>query len=88
MEKPPFLYVFILIKLKKKTNTRIVNKRFLSEQIARLLIRNGGLPKYTVKYLIQDLVDLNLIDKVNKTGTYMLKDCKQENKIKALLLID
>jgi DNA-binding IclR family transcriptional regulator len=87
MEKP-FLYIFLLIKLKKKTKTKIVSKKFLSEQISRILIRKGGLPKFTIKYLIQDLVDLELLEKLNKTGTYMLKDHKQENKIKALLLFE
>jgi DNA-binding MarR family transcriptional regulator len=85
MDNPHFLHLFILVKLKKCTKTKIVTTPFLKEEIARLLIRKGGLSKWTLKYIIEDLVKMGLIKRLNKVDLYLLNDFKEEKKINNLI---
>lgn len=85
MDKP-FLHLFILTKLRSKTATDLIDVKFLKENIGRIIIRQGGLPRYMIKYVIQDMVELGFITHVNNNGVYRLNKVKEEKRIKALAL--
>jgi len=85
MLNKPILYLFLIIRIKKKSKQKIVTKTFLKEEISRVLVRKGGLPRYMVKYIIEDLVSLDLIGKEKRNELYFLKDNPDEIKVKNLL---
>lgn len=84
MDKP-FLYIFISSRIRKSTRTNIINKEFLREQIGRILIRSGGLPKFMIKYIIEDLVKYEILTKLNKTNLYRLNKVNEEKRINLLI---
>lgn len=84
MDKP-FLHLFIFSKIKKGSRCDIVDKTYLKEVIGRVLIRKGGLPRHMVKYIIDDLVELELLEEVNNREVYKLKADKSTKKVEALL---
>jgi len=83
MDKP-FLHIFLLTKIRKKATSELVDGRFLKEQIGRVIVRKGGLPRFMIKYVIQDLVELGFIEHVNNNGVYRLNKIKEEKRIKML----
>ena len=82
----PFLHLFILTRIKKKTRSVIVNKTFLRDQIGRILLRAGGLPKFMIKYIIEDMVKLGLIESINHRDLYKLLECDEEKKVNILFV--
>lgn len=80
----PFLYVFIISRIKRATKQEIINKNFLKEQIGRILIRQGGLPRFMIKYIIEDLVKYRILTKLNKNNLYRLNKVKGEKQINLL----
>ena len=84
MDKP-FLYVFISSRIRKSTKTEIINKEFLKEQVGRIIIRAGGIPKFMIKYIIEDLVKYEILTKVNKTNLYKLNKIDEERQINLLI---
>lgn len=87
MDKP-FLHLFILTRIKRNTKCNIIDKGFLYNQIARVILRNGGIPKFMIKYVIEDMVELGLIECINNRDLYKLNEIKEEKKINALYVID
>lgn len=81
MDKVLFYPLFILVNIKKKARSKIVDIRFLKEEVSRLVIRKGGFSSWTVKYIIEDMVKLGLIERKNKTGLYILNDNPGERRI-------
>ena len=84
MMDEPFLYVFIISRIKRATKQEIINKNFLKEQIGRILIRQGGLPRFMIKYIIEDLVKYRILTKLNKNNLYRLNKVKGEKQINLL----
>ena len=84
MDKP-FLYLFISSRIRRSTRTEIIDKNFLKEQIGRIIIRNGGVPKFMIKYIIEDLVKYEILTKVNKTNLYRLNKVAEEKQINILI---
>lgn len=82
----PFLHLFLFTKIKGHTRTDIVDKSYLKEVIGRAIIKKGGLPRYMVKYIIDDMVEMDLIERINNRDLYKLKKDKSEGKMRALLL--
>lgn len=82
-----FFYLYLIIRIKENSKSQIVDKKYLKKEIAHLIVRRGGFPKRMIKYLIDDLVKLNLISKKNKVNLYILNDdcCKEERKIRNLI---
>lgn len=80
MDKP-FLHVFLLTRLKKNTDTQIVDKKFLKDHLRRILARPTGFPKFMIKYIINDLVKLKLIESINGRELYKLLSCPEEKRI-------
>lgn len=82
----PTLYVFLLTRIKKDYRLDLIEKKDLSEGIGRLIIRSGGLPRFMIKYIIEDMVKLGMIECVNNRELYRLKSCPEEKKIAGLCL--
>lgn len=85
MDKQLFFYLFLLVKLKENTKSKVVDTKYLKEEISRIVVRKGGFPSRMVKYLINDLVKLNLIERKNKVNLFILNDNTCEKKIKNLI---
>lgn len=80
-----FYPLFILVKIKEKSNSRIVDVRFLTEEIKRIATRNGGFPSKAAKYILEDMVKLKLVERKNKIGLYLLNEHPGERRIKTLI---
>lgn len=50
----------------------------------RLLIRKGGIPKFLIKYLVEDLIEYNLLERIN-FNTYKILKNKDENRMRLLV---
>lgn len=76
-----FVYLYLLVKIKMQTKARVVNITFLREAIKRIMIRKGGFHVGTVRYIIEAMVKLDLIERKNKIGLYILKEHPGERRI-------
>lgn len=85
MDKQLFFYLFLLVKLKENTKSKVVDTKYLKEEISRIVVRKGGFPSRMVKYLINDLVKLDLITRKNKVNLYILNESNAEKKVKNLI---
>jgi hypothetical protein len=85
MDKQLFFYLFLLVKLKENTKSKVVDTKYLKEEISRIVVRKGGFPSRMVKYLINDLVKLGLIERKNKVNLFILSENNCEKKIKNLI---
>lgn len=85
MGKELFFYTYLLIKIKENAKFQVVDTSYLKEEIGRIVVRKGGFPKRMVKYLINDLVKLNLIERKNKVNLYVLNETNSEKKVKNLI---
>lgn len=85
MDKQLFFYLFLLVKLKENTKSKVVDTKYLKEEISRIVVRKGGFPSRMVKYLINDLVKLGLITRKNKVNLYILNESNAEKKVKNLI---
>jgi hypothetical protein len=85
MDKQLFFYLFLLVKLKENTKSKVVDTKYLKEEISRIVVRKGGFPSRMVKYLINDLVKLNLIERKNKVNLFILSENNCEKKVKNLI---
>lgn len=81
----PFLHLFLFNKIKEGTRLEVVDKDYIREVIGRTIIRKGGIPRCMVKYIIKDLVDLELLTIVSGRGVYRLSTKGEERKIRELL---
>jgi len=81
-----FLHLFILTRIKKNMKTEIVDVHFLKENIGRVILRKGGVPSLMVKYVIEDMIQLGLIERVNKRGLYKILDVPEEKKILQIMV--
>ena len=80
-----FYHSFIHYKIKEKNKSNLIDLYTLKEIIGRITIRNGGFPRWAIKYIIEDLVTLGLLERKNKS-LFEIKDSNLENKIKALVI--
>lgn len=83
MDKP-FLYVFLSYRIRKSSKGDLVYKGFLKEQVGRIIGKNGGVPRFMFKYIIEDLVKYGILTKVNKTNLYRLNEVRDEKEINFL----
>lgn len=74
MAKIPIVYAFVYYKLKENTRTEHLTKEYIKEVIARVLVRHAGFPKIFIKYVIDDLVRMNLLERVNNHYYILKKD--------------
>jgi predicted transcriptional regulator len=72
------------MKLKENTKTKIVDGKYLKEHVSRVIVRNGGIPKFMVKYIIDDLIKLGLVKRL-KFNEYELLESDYDKKIKQLM---
>ncbi len=85
MDKELFFYLYLLVKIKENTRFQVVDTGYLKEEISRIVVRKGGFPKRMVKYLINDLVKLKLIERKNRVNLYILNESNAEKKVKNLI---
>lgn len=64
-----------------RTRVKVVDVKFLKEEIKRVIIRKGGFHAGSVKYIINAMVKLELIERKNKIGLYILKEHPGERRI-------
>jgi len=52
--------------------------------VGRAIMRKGGLPRFMIKYIINDLVDLGLLIRIN-SGEYKVRENNCHKRIKQLV---
>lgn len=65
-------------------NTEFVCKGKLKEIISRAVIVRGGFPRFMIKYIIQEMVELKLLKKIG-SNSYQLNKVSQEKRIRFLI---
>jgi predicted transcriptional regulator len=81
MNDIPTLYAYFHMKVKDSSNIDLININTLTEIIKRIVYRRGGIPKFMIKEIIEDLIKLKLIERVS-FNTYKINDDKCYKKIK------
>jgi len=78
----PILYSYAHSKLKEKHKTNFTDKKGLKETLSRIIIRNGGYPRFIIKYTIEDMIQMNLIKRLNSNLYEIMKhNCEKRVKI-------
>jgi len=67
------IHSWIHKKLKEKTRVNIVRTHELKEQIFRIIIKNGGIPRCFVYDIIEDMEKEGLIKRLDHTKYQILK---------------
>ena len=80
-----FYHTFLLYKIRQTCKTDVLDITRIKEVIRRVSTRNGGLPKSMVKYLVDDLLHMGLIEKISN-DKYRILHSQLESKIKALMM--
>lgn len=80
-----FYHTFLIYKIRQNCKTDIIDITTIKETIRRISIRNGGLPRNMVVYIVQDLLDLGLMEKMSN-DKYRIIKTQLESRIKALML--
>jgi hypothetical protein len=73
------LYILSYILYKIKENGDYIKTKQLKEIIARTINLNGGFPKFMDKYVIEDLIRLRLIERLNYDN-YKILNTRYANK--------
>jgi hypothetical protein len=82
------LYSYLHYKIKSHCKTSIIQKAYLKENIGRILIRKGGLPRFMINHVIEDMEKLNLLKLVSRQNGYLILDNPNEAEIKRKMFID
>lgn len=86
MNRDLFLYSFIHYKL-SADKTGKLEKAKIKEVIGRTLVRAGGIPRYSINYVIEDLCKLKLIKKINNKEGYLILENPYINRLKVMLYL-
>lgn len=81
-----FYYTFIIYRIRQTSCSDIVDISKIKEIVGRVAISKQGLPRFMVRYIIQDLMDNQFIKKINSEKFQIEPMSKLENRIKALML--
>jgi len=84
IKKIPILYIYFYIRIKDKVKTEFVCKSKLKEIISRAVIIRGGFPRFMIKYIIQEMVELKLLRKLG-SNSYQIIRVPQEKRIRFLI---
>jgi len=80
----PIIYSYIYYRLKKDLRISMINLSYLKEIIGRCVVRRrGGFPRMFIKYVISDLVNMDLLKKINY-NTYEVLENDCDKKIKRM----
>lgn len=81
MADVPILHSFIFFKIKENNSGIFINIHLLKQIIARTINLKGGIPKFLDKYIIEDLIKLKLIKRLNyNTYKILNNNCLKEIK--------
>lgn len=80
----PIIYSYLYSKIKKSTNTSVIFQDKLKELIGRTMVRKGGLPRFIIKYIIEDLIYFEIIKRVD-CRTYNILDSNCDKRLRILL---
>jgi len=84
IKKIPILYAYLHLKIKEKNKTNFTNTKYLKEVIRRVVVRGGGYPRFIIKHLIEELIELDLLERVN-SNSYKIKESSCDNRIRLLI---
>jgi hypothetical protein len=82
-----FFYSYIHVKVKNLAMTNVIEKKHLKEIIGRIIVKKGGVPKFMVKYLVEDMTNLQLIKKLSDRDGYLILENPKEKEIKNLIYL-
>ena len=74
MDSVPIIYAYLYMIIRDKSNTRFINVHKLKETVKRVIVKRGGIPRYLVQDILEDLIELNLIERKNNCTYEILKD--------------
>jgi len=84
MVNVPIVYTFIYMKVKDKSRTSVIHIDYLKEIIGRTIIRRGGIPRFMVKYVINDLISMGLIERL-AYNQFKIRESSCDKKVKQLM---
>lgn len=77
----PIVYAYIYYKLKKSTRTGHLKAPDIRTISAGIIVRKGGFPRFLVKYIVEDLIKLKLLERENMRDYKLLpSDCDKRLK--------
>ena len=80
----PIIYAYLYYKLKKSTRTDYIRVADIKAISARIIIKKGGFPRFLIKYIVEDLIKLKLLERENMRNYKLLpSDC--DKKLKQLM---
>ena len=80
-----YYHSFLLYKLRQYSNSNIIEVSKIKQILGRFAVRTGGLPRWMVRYILEDMIALNLIVKITNER-YRILNSPLEKRIKALVL--
>ena len=88
VRKIPIIYSYIHMKIKDNNVTSVVRVLILKEIISRTIVRNGGLPRFLVNEIIEELIHYKLIERLTRFEYKILdNDCYTKIKQKSLFYL-
>jgi len=81
MNDIPIVYAYLYMKIKESNKTEIININPLRERVCRIIHKKSGIPKFLVKDMIEELIEMGLIKRLN-FNTYKIIENKCYKKIK------
>ena len=85
MANVPVLHSFIFLKIKENNSGIFININLLKSVIARTINMKGGIPKFLDKYVIEDLIKLKLIKRLNYNTYKILNNNSCLKEIKKII---
>jgi hypothetical protein len=84
MDNVTILHSFLYLKIKENNSGYLININLLKSIIARTINMKGGIPRFLDKYIIEDLIKLKLIKRLNY-NTYRILNSKCYKEVKKIV---
>ncbi len=82
--KIPIIYAYLYLKVRQKSQVSIIDRQKLKEILRRTILKKGGFPRFMIKYIIEEMKELELLQQINR-GSYRILESNCEKKIKSLI---
>ena len=82
--KIPKLYLFLYTRLINRCGITIVPVSIINEIVAKAIVKKGGIPKFMVKHIIEDMKDMRLLERIN-FNSYKINTNPEYKRYKILL---
>jgi len=85
MDEIPYFYCYLYWKIKEKGRTMFISQSLLCEILSRCAVKNGFSPHFMNRYIIDDLISLNLLERISSSNYRIIERKECYKKIKRIL---